>query len=158
MAKGKTANGQEGGSVKGRRKHAKRGSCGVMAQRKPPKKPRPMFSPQASLTSPSILTRLFPPHTGTRPCRHRGAQHTLGTGGKPKASPPPAQQAVEMGCWRAPRGAHGCGRRQEEVKTSQQRVSDAGRRPFRAQGRRWAVGRPALGLRVTSLETCFELT
>lgn len=66
--------------MKGRRKHAKRGSCGVMAQRKPPKKPRPMFSPQASLTSPSILIRLFPPHTGTRPCRHRGAQHTLGTG------------------------------------------------------------------------------
>lgn len=71
-------------------------------QRKPPKQhPAHALSPAASLppvlsAGPGfILTSLFPLRMGahTHPCRHPGAQPTLGTGvhcGKPEASPPRA--------------------------------------------------------------------
>lgn len=128
-----------------------------------PKKPRATSSPQAGVTSPSalpwsILTRLFPPRMATRPCRHRGAQRTLGTGahsGKPEASPPPPLS----GLWRRaagepPGGARGRGWWREEAKTA----SSISGRPSGHGGCRWAVGQPTLGLEVTSLETCFEFS
>lgn len=152
------------GSVKGRRKRARHSFCGVVAE-ETPKKPRATSSPQASVTSPSalpwsILTRLFPPRTAARPCRHRGAQCTLGTGahsGKPEASPHPTPRL--SGLWRRaagepPGGARGRGWWREEAKTA----SSVSSRPSGHGGCRWAVGRPTLGLEVTSLETCFELS
>lgn len=110
---------------------------GVTVQRKPPKKPRPTSSPQAGLISPSALpqsisTRLFPPCTGTRPCRHRGAQHTLGTGahgGKPEASPTLLSRLWRRAAGKPPGSARGRGWRQEEVMTA---TSECQRQAFRA--------------------------
>lgn len=114
------------GRVKGHGSKPEVAFSGVMAQRKPPEKPRPTSSPQASLTSPSALpwsisTGLFEPRTGTRPYRHREAQHTLGTGaysGKPEVSPTQLSRLWRRAAGEPPGSAPGRGWQQEEVKTA----------------------------------------
>lgn len=109
--------GRGGGGPKGQEARPRQPSAGHPHEETPQKHPAHVFSsgrPHFPLSARPwfILTRLFPPSMGTRPCRHREAPPTPGTGvhcGKPEASRPCAT-GCGKGPWASPPGeARGCG-------------------------------------------------
>lgn len=124
-------------------------SAGHLPRGNSPRAPGPRIprQPHSPVAGPQfILTRLFPPRMGTQPCRHRGAQPTLGTTVENPKHHLHEQQAVETGVPVSPRD-HPCLRAGSEYE----------KQGFRAvaAGGRWGA---TLGpLKQQAWKLCFEL-